>query len=171
MKQKIKLLILAFLLVLSGCNSKSNIYEKENYNAPNKDNKVVKHIENMLKANYDYEHIAFTLEGKLVYKGTYYDNITKGTKYSSFTNDVINYQLEDSGCFDPETKESIFNVFWEGESSYLNLSELKNNIKNSTCNIKANNAICNDGNITYNIILNKDYISKNRYFKSFPKFC
>lgn len=162
MNKKINLIILIFLgFLLMGCSSKTDFDRKDdNPDISNEDNKVIKNIDNMMKANFDYEYVATALDGNLIYNGTNYDNISKGTKFSSFNNETINYQMENYQCFDPHTKSPIFNVFLEGESDYLNLSKLKTKIQKATCEIDLNSAVCSDGYVSYSIIFNNEYISK-----------
>lgn len=123
---------------------------------------VKNYLQKLINSNYDFLINIANKEFVLTYTGTFFDDITKGKRYTTPPVEGLNsvsYQIEDQKCYNSETKEEIFNAYYEADYEYIFLYNILTKLNNASCDTNENILTCQETNAKYTFIINDDNIT------------
>lgn len=124
--------------------------------------------QNLLNSNYKYEFIVTINNNKLVYNGTFNNNINTG--YKETNSGIIKYYIDSTGIYHDtmEKKEPLNNLYEGINSNYINLDYIFNTLNKLEFNLnteyKTNNLVykfADEQNKYYLFLDNKEVLKSS----------
>lgn len=165
--KKILILLLIFIIILSGCKKKESIFKSpEEIDAwkieEERNQKVIdeisKIIKNTINVNYSFIYNILTDGVEHNYEGQKFDTVIKGKYYTP--NENINYQIEDNKIFDLDNDIIIYDLYRNIDYSLIDLNRYIDKIRTYTCTLNNSSAICQKDNNTITFAFENNYIIK-----------